>query len=221
MRARQIAPWAAAFLTFGAAACAAVLDSLASVHGEGASTQAAWLAAMLASRGVGVVLATRRGDNVLGWLLLANGPVLAPNGLAATYAQYAVFENPRPPGVEGALTGGNGAFTVFVTVLALIAIPAAIGVAVMRYRLYEIDRLINRTLVYAGLTAGLAATYAAVALLLGVGIGRGSTLPTAVATLAVALVFGPLRARIQVVVDRRFDRARYEGLRVVERYLEA
>ena len=62
----------------------------------------------------------------------------------------------------------------------------------MRYRLYEIDRLINRTLVYAALTAGLAAIYAAVSLSLGVAIGSGSTLPTAAATLAVALRFRPV-----------------------------
>ena len=51
-------------------------------------------------------------------------------------------------------------------------------------------------------------------------IGSGSTLATAAATLAVALVFGPLRSRVQVLVDRRFDRARYEGLRKIERFLE-
>jgi signal transduction histidine kinase len=90
----------------------------------------------------------------------------------------------------------------------------------MRYRLYEIDRLINRTLVYVGLTAGLAATYAAVALLLGIGIGHGSTVPTAAATLVVALAFRPLRSQLQMLVDRRFDRARYAGLRIVERHLE-
>ena len=90
----------------------------------------------------------------------------------------------------------------------------------MRYRLYEIDRLINRTLVYATLTVGLAATFAAVSLTLGMAIGSGSTLPTAAGTLAVALVFAPLRSRAQRLVDRRFDRARYEGLRRVKRHLE-
>ena len=100
------------------------------------------------------------------------------------------------------------------------AIPVAIGVAVMRYRLYEIDRLINRTLVYVTLTAALAATFAAVSLTLGVAIGSGSTLATAAATLVVVLLFRPLRSRVQVLVDRRFDRARYEGLRKVERFLE-
>jgi hypothetical protein len=86
----------------------------------------------------------------------------------------------------------------------------------MRYRLYSIDRLINRTLVYVALTAGLAATFAAVSLTLGLAIGSGATLPTAAGTLAAALDFAPLRSRAQTLVDRRFDRARYEGLRKVE-----
>jgi signal transduction histidine kinase len=70
------------------------------------------------------------------------------------------------------------------------------------------------------LTAGLAATFAAVSLSLGVAIGSGSTLPTAAATLAVAVAFGPLRRRVQRLVDRRFDRARFEGLGKVERFLD-
>ncbi len=355
MRARRIAAWATVFLTLGGAACALVLDSLASPHGSGVWTNAAYLSATFASSGVGLVLATRRDDNVIGWLLLANGLVLAFNGVSTGYANYGVLAHPGAPGaewavlfndrgwptlfmavtaiafvfpdgrlpsprwrpiaigavlafglllvvsmfstdpyaapfegvdsplprlpaavvavafligglgvlaslvaaalavrtrlrrsrgverlqlkwvayaaalipaavvastIEGAFTDGDGPVTLFVTVAVLIAIPAAIGVAVMRYRLYDIDRLINRTLVYVALTAGLAATYAAVALSLGVGIGGGSTLPTAAATLAVALVFAPLRSRIKLLVDRRFDRARYEGLRIVESYLE-
>jgi signal transduction histidine kinase len=122
--------------------------------------------------------------------------------------------------IEVAVTGDEGAATVGALVAALCAIPAAIGIAVTRYRLYEIDRLINRTLVYASLSAGLAAVFAVVSLSLGVVIGSGSTLSTAAATLTAALLFGPLRARMQLLVDRRFDRARYEGLRIVERYLE-
>jgi hypothetical protein len=122
---------------------------------------------------------------------------------------------------ENAIAGGEGPATVIATTLALIAIPVAIGVAVMRYRLYEIDRLINRTLVYVTLSAGLAATFAAVSLTLGIVIGSGSTLPTVAGTLAAALVFGPLRSRVQILVDRRFGRARYEGLRMVDRYLES
>ena len=122
--------------------------------------------------------------------------------------------------LENVITGGEGAATVIATTLALTAIPVAIGVAVMRYRLYEIDRLINRTLVYVTLSAGLAATFAAVSLTLGMAIGSGSTLPTAAGTLAAALVFNALRSGVQTVVDRRFDRARYEGLRQVDQYLQ-
>jgi signal transduction histidine kinase len=122
--------------------------------------------------------------------------------------------------IESAIAGSDGTVTAIATALALTAIPVAIGVAVTRYHLYEIDRLINRTLVYAVLTGALAAIFAFVSLSLGVAIGSGSTLPTAAATLAVALVFGPLRSRVQVLVDRRFDRARYEGLHKIERFLE-
>jgi signal transduction histidine kinase len=122
--------------------------------------------------------------------------------------------------IESSITGSEGAATTIGSVLALTAIPVAIGVAVMRYRLYEIDRLINRTLVYVTLTAALAATFAAISLTLGVVIGSGSTLPTAAATLVVVLLFRPLRSRVQTFVDRRFDRARYEGLRKVEHFLE-
>jgi signal transduction histidine kinase len=104
--------------------------------------------------------------------------------------------------------------------LSVLGLPTATGVAILRHRLYDIDVVINRTLVYAVLTAGLAALYAAISLSLGVALGAGSTLPTAAATLAVALAFRPLRSRVQVQVDRRFDRARYEGLRKVESFLE-
>ena len=120
---------------------------------------------------------------------------------------------------ESLIAGSSGVAASASAGIVLIAMPLAIGVAVMRYRLYEIDRLVNRTLVYVTLTALLAGTYAVVSLSLGVALGRGSTLATAAATLAVALAFGTLRARAQQIVDRRFSRARYEGLRRVERHL--
>ena len=100
------------------------------------------------------------------------------------------------------------------------AIPTSIGVAVLRYRLYDIDRLINRTLVYGVLTLLLAATYGATALLLGTALGSGSAWPTAVATLLVAVAFRPLRARVQDAVDRRFSRARYDARHQIAAFLE-
>jgi signal transduction histidine kinase len=117
------------------------------------------------------------------------------------------------------LDGGTGMVTLLAMLTLEIAIPLSIGIAVMRYRLYEIDRLVNATLVYGALTALLAAAFVAVTLAGGVAIGGGSAVPTAVATLAVTLAFRPLRAWLQTVVDRRFNRARYEGLQKVDRFL--
>ena len=98
------------------------------------------------------------------------------------------------------------------------AVAAAVGIAVARYRLYAIERLINRTLVYAVLTSVLVGAYVAISVGLGVALGRDSAWVTAAATLAVALAFRPLRSRVQGLVDRRFSRARYDALRQVEAF---
>jgi len=98
--------------------------------------------------------------------------------------------------------------------------PAVGGVAILRYRLYDVDVVIDRALVYGALTALLAAAYAATALLLGTAVGRGSAWATAGATLVVAAVFHPLRARVQEAVDRRFSRARYDARRRINAFLE-
>ena len=100
------------------------------------------------------------------------------------------------------------------------AFPASVGVAVLRHRLYELDRIINRTAVYATLTVLLGAAYAATALVLGTALGRGSAWAAAGATLAVALAFRPLRERVQDAVDRRFSRARYDARRRIAAFLE-
>jgi hypothetical protein len=94
--------------------------------------------------------------------------------------------------------------------------------AVLRYRLYDVDRLINRTLVYGLVTALLASIYAGVVLILGQLFGGlGAEPPTwavAGATLAVAAPFQPARRRIQAVVDRRFNRRRYDAAKIVEAF---
>ena len=122
--------------------------------------------------------------------------------------------------VEAAITDDQGPATTVALLCVELAIPLAVGIAVSRYRLYEIDRLINRTLVYVALSALLAAGFVLVTLAVGVAAGGGSTLPTAAATLAVALGFRPLRNWLQTLVDRRFDRRRYEGMGRVDGFLE-
>jgi hypothetical protein len=101
-------------------------------------------------------------------------------------------------------------------------VPVAIGVAVLRYRLYDIDRLINRTLVYGLLTALLAGVYGGVVLILGQlfgGIGdRPPSWAVAGATLAAAALFQPARHRIQAAVDRRFNRRRYNTAQTIHAF---
>ena len=109
----------------------------------------------------------------------------------------------------------------FLITTALATIPAAVGTAILKYRLYEIDRIISRTATYAVLTAFLGAVYFGVVLLLQAGLGaRLADEPLAVAatTLAVAGLFRPARVRIQGAIDRRFNRNRYDAERTVEAF---
>lgn len=353
-RGRQILPWAIAAMTVLALAGSFVLAVLAGEHGSSTLQGVLSAVATISTSAVGLVLATRRRSNSIGWILLGSGVFLALQGLTTTYAEYAILADPGalpaprwavafedrtwpalffgvtaiafvfPDGtvprdrrraavgtaiafgalllaaifsadpfgapfesvedpipsapealvfvlfivgivgalagmvmaalslrkrfrsstggermqmlwlgfaaaivpfviaiclLENAITGSEGLATVISLSVVLIGFPVAIGIAVLRYRLYEIDRLINRTLVYATTTVLLGGAFAAVSLGVGVSLGSGSALPTAAATLAVALIFGPLRARVQVAVDRRFDRARFEGLQKVDAFL--
>jgi hypothetical protein len=95
-------------------------------------------------------------------------------------------------------------------------LPLATGAAILRYRLYDLDRIISRTLAYGLLTVLLGGGYAGVVLGLGQLLGQDSSLVVAGATLAVAGLFQPARRRVQQVVDRRFNRRRYDAARTIE-----
>ena len=99
---------------------------------------------------------------------------------------------------------------------ALLCPPVAIGVAVLRYRLWDLDRIVSRTLAYGLLTLLLGGGYALVVLGLGQLLGADSSLVVAAATLAAVAAFAPLRRRVQELVDRRFNRRRYDAARTVD-----
>jgi hypothetical protein len=99
-----------------------------------------------------------------------------------------------------------------------IALPVSIAIAILRYHLYDIDRIISRTLAYGLLTVLLGGGYAGVVLGLGRLLPQGSSLTVAAATLVVAAAFQPARRRIQQAVDRRFNRRRHDAGRIIEAF---
>ena len=110
---------------------------------------------------------------------------------------------------------------IIIGILALFAMPFVIATAILRYRLYEIDRIISRTLAYLIITAVLVGAYGALVVVIGgplAGATGGDTGSVALSTLVVAALFQPLRRRVQTLVDRRFDRSRYDGQRLADAF---
>ena len=156
-------------------------------------------AVLIAAAGLAAVLSLafryRRAQTVeraqLKWLVYAAAVIvvalLATIPIASTNLQNAI---------------GSGAVAL---------VPVAIGIAVLRYRLYDIDRVISRTVAYAILTGLLVGIYAGLVLLATRVLGVHTPVAVAAATLAAAALFSPVRRRVQRAVDRRFNRARYDA----------
>jgi hypothetical protein len=174
-----------------------------------------WLAAVFVVPFViaSVVVRFRRGDAVertqLKWLLT----VTAIAGIALLISALT--------SALGAIALATPAYSV--GLLAFAALPMAIGIAVLRYRLYEIDRIISRTIGWALVTGVLGSVF-----VLGVvslqaaltGLTQGNTIAVALSTLAVAALFRPVRGRVQRGVDQRFDRGRYDAQRTAAAFAE-
>ena len=145
----------------------------------------------------------------LKWFLLASSVAVA--GIAIAAGSAAV--SPEPVGEAGvAVFGFAGAL-----------VPVAIGIAILRHRLYDIDRLISRTVAYVVLTGTLVAIYGSLVIVLGAAMAKlagGQAIAVAASTLAMAASFGTIRGRVQRAVDRRFDRGRYDANRTVTAFAE-
>jgi hypothetical protein len=157
-----------------------------------------WLVS-LAAQGLSYRRSSGERRQQLKWLMA--GSAVAFMGIVAVLAY------------SGSTPAYSGSAPVEVTVAGagLAAVPLSIGVAVLKYRLYDIDRIISRTLAYAMVTGLLIGLYAGLVLLATRILSVHTPVAVAAATLAAAALFNPLRRRVQRAVDRRFNRARYDA----------
>jgi hypothetical protein len=136
---------------------------------------------------------------------------LMAGGAAALIAFLAaIAAGALPHSVRGAVSD--------VLVCGVAALPVGMGVAILKYRLYEIDRIVSRTLAYTTVTGLLVGVYAGLVLLATRVLSVSSPVAVAASTLAAAALFTPVRRRVQQAVDRRFNRVRYDGERTVEAF---
>lgn len=160
-------------------------------------------------------------EGLLGVLVVASGfsVVLRQRGAVGDERQqlkwftYAVGLVVGAAIVSVVFTGGDASFALWLTP----AIPVAAGIAILKYRLYDIDVIINRTLVYGALTSILGVTYLLIVAVVSLLIGE-SNLTVAGATLAVAALAQPVRAHIQGFIDKRFYRRKYDAERILEAF---
>ncbi len=138
----------------------------------------------------------------LSWLM-AGGAVALVSFIAAAFA--------------GAAHGGWQVVSD-VLLIGVAALPTGMGVAILKYRLYEIDRVVSRTVAYTIVTGLLIGVYAGLVLLATRVLSVSSPVAVAASTLAAAALFAPARRRVQRVVDRRFNRVRYDGDRMIEAF---
>jgi hypothetical protein len=141
-------------------------------------------------------------------------------GLSVIFLLISSLQNQNPNSLGGVI--GSIVFTDILFSVAFLLIPLSIGFSILRYRLYDIDVLINRTLVYGTLTVLLALVYFGLIfvlqyLLRGI-INQNNDVAIVVSTLAIAALFQPLRHRIQAIIDRRFYRHKYDAAKTLEAF---
>ena len=120
-----------------------------------------------------------------------------------------------PPSVSSSRVSNQSGILGTVGTIAITALPISVGIGVLKYRLYDIDRLISRTLSYAIVTGTLVAVFLAVIVLTTRVLPFSSPVGVATSTLIAAALFNPLRQRVQRAVDRRFNRSRYDAEAIV------
>ena len=207
----------AALLTVGTAVTPGPMDGFGGVPNPFGMTSAATVLTVMTTASVLVVAGTFLVALASVFLRLRRATGVERGQLS--WFAYAIVLMVVAQAINVPLLGlDDSLLALLAIVVAIIAFPTAVAIAILRYRLYDIDRIISRTLVYGALTATLVAAYSVSVLVFRMlldPLTGDSDLAVAASTLAVAALFRPVRARIQVVVDRRFYRSRYDATRTV------